>query len=514
MNFKRIAWSVAAALALPSFVYAAEDESSLISVYGHIALGLENIEATDKTKFDGSQMLKVDPNANRVNFGLYNTLDSIPAKTRVTDGISYIGFRGNQSLPAGFTALYQIETAVKPDDGCGYVGCKDSEVSKPAAGPSARFGNRQTFIGLRQSSLGTLQYGRLDMYFDKHVPNELHLLKSGATSTALSVLGYQFNSASSFGGYFPKISTAAGALYAFNEFAMPFYNVGTRTNNVVQYKTPSYKGLQMVAAYQVPETKGEWYKASSTYNTTTGRDDNNPVCQTGSPLCLPDSLNKLTAGVLGQAGRTDLRNDAKELTVAYYPGRMFASLAYLEEKDPVPLVTGGAISKAYGIKGSLGLQVSQSIPLRVGLVYERQVNQYHADFVKNVQGLAATVPGQTVASLGDSSRDTYVVALGYKFSDAIELFGTYGEALDTETWTGEKDKDSGAVYTQLTMLYNFSKKTNLFATYAKVDNESVAAYNFFINGAATPSKDAQAPFLQTPRGSDPTSYQVGISHNF
>jgi hypothetical protein len=98
--------------------------------------------------------------------------------------------------------------------------------------------------------------------------------------------------------------------------------------------------------------------------------------------------------------------------------------------------------------------------LRVGLVYERQVNQYHSDFLKNVQSLATTVPGQAIPSLGDSSRDTYVVALGYKFSDAIELFGTYGQALDTKTWTGEKDKDSGAVYTQLTMLYNFTKKTN------------------------------------------------------
>jgi hypothetical protein len=78
--------------------------------------------------------------------------------------------------------------------------------------------------------------------------------------------------------------------------------------------------------------------------------------------------------------------------------------------------------------------------------------------------------------------------LGYKFSDAIELFGTYGQALDTKTWTGEKDKDSGAVYTQLTMLYNFTKKLTLYATYAKVENEAVAAYNFFINGAATPSK--------------------------
>jgi len=209
MNFKRIAWSVAAALAVPGFVHA-EDESSLINVYGHIALGVEKIEATGKTKFDGSEMLKVSPTNNGINFAMYNRLDGLVDRTRVTDGISYIGFRGNQELPGGVTALYQIETAVKPDDGCGYVGCDNSEISKPAGAKSARFANRQSFVGLRQSSLGTLQYGRLDMYFDKHVPNEMHLLKSGADSTALAVLGYAFNSGSSFGGYLPVI-TATGA---------------------------------------------------------------------------------------------------------------------------------------------------------------------------------------------------------------------------------------------------------------------------------------------------------------
>lgn len=213
------------------------------------------------------------------------------------------------------------------------------------------------------------------------------------------------------------------------------------------------------------------------------------------------------------SGGREVRNDAKELTVAYYPGWMFASLAYLEEKDPVPLITGGAVAKAYGIKGSLGMQVSESFPLQIGLVYERQVNQFNSNFAQTVQTLGA-LSGSAPLTVGDASRDTYVVALGYKFSDAIQMFGSWGKAADTKTWSGATDSQSGAVYTQLTMLYNFSKKTNLFATYAKVDNEEIAAYNFFINGAATPSSGAQAPFLQTPRGSDPTSYQVGISHNF
>lgn len=532
MNFKRIAWSVAAALAVPGFVHA-EDESSLINVYGHIALGVEKIEATGKTKFDGSEMLKVDPSANSVNFALYNRLDGLPQRTRVTDGISYIGFRGNQELGSGFTALYQIETAVKPDDGCGYVGCENGEISKPAGAKSARFANRQSFVGLRNSSLGTLQYGRLDMYFDKHVPNEIHLLKSGASSTALSVLGYAFNSGASFGGYLPFIS-AAGAtsvlaaqglplanaqvlgsqLKNFSQFALPFYNVGNRASNVVQYRTPSVKGLQAVLAYQVPEAKGAWYKGSDSYGQTfAGFDQNNSLCRynEASPsqsLCLPGVLNQLS-------GARNVRNDAKELTIAYFPGWMFASLAYLEEKDPIPLVAGGAIDKAYGIKGSLGFQVAEKIPLRLGVVYERQVNQFNANFANAIQALgAASDPNAARFSVGDASRDTYVFAASYKFTEAMELIGTWARAKDTKTFTGQVDQDSGATYIQATALYNFSKRTNLFATYAKVNNDKIAAYNFFINAAATSGDTQQAPFLQTPRGSDPTSIQVGVSHNF
>lgn len=516
MNFNRIAWSVAAALAVPGLVHA-EDESSLIRVYGHIAAGVEKIEATGKTKFDASHPL--GNLNNRINFAMYGRTDSLPAKTRVTDAISYIGLRGNQDLGRGFTALYQIETAVKPDDGCGYVGCDDSEIAKPAGSKSTRFANRQSFVGLRQSSVGTIQYGRLDMYYDKHVPNELHLLKSGPSSTALSILGYALNSGGSFGGYLPVISTqgatAAGAasLAAYSQFGLPFYNVGNRHSNVVQYRTPSFKGLQAVLAYQVPESKGGWYKSSDNAskrdaaNPLAGWDAGNSLCAPGSPIgCVPEVLNRMSGG-------RDVKTDAKELTIAYFPGWMFASLAYMEEKDPVPLVAGGAIDKAYGIKGSLGIQVAESIPLRLGVVYERQVNQFNADFARTIQALGRA-SNQADFSVGDASRDTYVFAASYKFSDAIEMIGTWGRAKDTKTFTGDVDGDSGATYTQLTALYNFTKRTNLFATYAKVTNDSAAAYNFFINAAAAPGAGVQAPFLQTPRGADPTSYQVGVSHSF
>jgi len=525
MNFKRIAWSVAAALAVPGLVHA-EDESSLISVYGHIGVGVEKVEATGKTRFGATHPL--GNLSNGINFAMYGRIDDLPSRTRVTDGISYIGLRGNQDLGKGFTALYQIETAIKPDDGCGYVGCENSEVSKPAGSKTARFASRQSYVGLRNGSVGTLQFGRLDMYFDKHVPNELHLLKSGASSTALSILGYAFNSGSSFGGYFPVVSAQGAATFAaaaglpaaaatlvknYSQFAMPFYNVGNRASNVVQYRTPSFKGLQAIAAYQIPESKGGWYKGSdyagnrTALNALTGWDSGNSLCMPNSPIgCIPETLNRLS-------GSRDVRPDAREFTVAFFPGWMFASLAYLEERDPVPLIAGGAIDKAYGLKGSIGIQVAESIPLRLGVVYERQVNQYNSSFAQSLQGLAAA-SGQPVPSIGDSSRDTLVLASSYKFSDSVELIGTWGKAKDTKTFTGETDTQSGATYTQLTALYNFSKRTNLFASYAKVENDEVAGYNFFINAAATPGDALQAPFLQTPRGSDPTSVQVGISHNF
>ncbi|MBL8508047.1 MAG: porin, partial [Chitinimonas sp.] len=100
------------ALALASAFAASAQAAEPVTVYGKMTLGVESIAATGATL------------ANQ----------NIERRMRVTDGASTLGFRGSEEINDDLTAYFQIETQIKPDDGCGFGGC--STVGKiTALGP-------------------------------------------------------------------------------------------------------------------------------------------------------------------------------------------------------------------------------------------------------------------------------------------------------------------------------------------------------------------------------------------
>ncbi|MFC4158183.1 porin [Chitinimonas lacunae] len=547
MNRTLLAAAVTAALAAP-----AQADDGIV-IYGKMTMGVESVSAKGATL----------PN------------QTIERRMRVTDGFSTIGFRGQEEINDDLVAYYQIETQIKPDDSCGFAGCStQGQISGLGLPFDDRYGrytsphtggvnlaNRPSFVGLR-GNWGQIQLGRMDMYYDKHVPNEMHLLRTGLSSTALAVLGTnQLSNAAGLsdtnvyrtafrlellpivsnaaGGrsnagteavatavaavvgeefakgtapldILPKaqlaaqqatvanlsalgltpgqlqeysVRLAAGLTSAANQIFAPgsnelkqrltqvaraytlqyaFYNVGHRENNVVQYRTPSYKGFTALIGVKANEDKG-----------------------------IEGVEYGLDPQLLNPNARRKLNPYGVELTLHYLNKGMFASLAAMYDHDPYPM--GGVLTGALGIKASYGMYFSRQT--RAGVVFERQTNRYHH-------------------SLGfdDNKRDTWVVAASHRFNDQLEAFATYGQALDAEIH-GIRDRDSGAKYLQLTGIYNLSRRTNLFATVARVENEANAAYNFYVNGAVQADGAIQSS-QYTPRGSDPTSLQVGINHNF
>lgn len=177
MNRKVLALAVSAALS----PLAAQAE---VTLYGKLTLGVESVRAAGAT--------------------LDN--QSIARRARVTDSFSTIGFKGSEEISEDLQAIWQIETQIKPDDACGFAGCSTQGVyrlgrplddryeslTSPHTG-SVKLANRPSFVGLK-GSLGQIAFGRFDMYYDKHVPSELHLLRSGLSSTGLAILGSNSNS--------------------------------------------------------------------------------------------------------------------------------------------------------------------------------------------------------------------------------------------------------------------------------------------------------------------------------
>ena len=134
--------------------------------------------------------------------------------TKVTSGIgsqSRLGFRGTEDLGNGLSAIFQIETGLKVDDGT----LDNSN--------NALF-NRQAFVGLKSKEAGTLTLGRQ------------YTMLYNAMSQVADPFG------AGYAGSIKNLFPAAGA--------------NTRVSNAVVYATPVVSGFSAEALYALGEQAG------------------------------------------------------------------------------------------------------------------------------------------------------------------------------------------------------------------------------------------------------------------
>ncbi|MBB5018437.1 putative porin [Chitinivorax tropicus] len=174
MNKKLIALAVAGAVAAPAVM--AENS---VTLYGQARVGLEQIKANST-----------------------DTAASI-SKTRVADWTSRLGFKGQEELGGGMKAVWQVEQAVKLDDGT-----------------SGTFASRNSFIGLA-GGFGAVKLGRHD------TPYKLTGdLTSGMVGSA-------------------DINGAKGLMH----------RADRRADNAVWYESPSMGGFTASVMYATAENK-------------------------------------------------------------------------------------------------------------------------------------------------------------------------------------------------------------------------------------------------------------------
>lgn len=127
MQKKIIVLAIAAAFAAPAFA-----DTANVNVYGAVNLSAESIDMGDSLAgAKGSKQFKVSSNATK------------------------LGFKGAQDLGDGVSAIFQIEQQIDVDD---------SAATAPTATGTAKatFATRNSFVGLEDKALGTLQLGYMD----------------------------------------------------------------------------------------------------------------------------------------------------------------------------------------------------------------------------------------------------------------------------------------------------------------------------------------------------------------
>lgn len=176
----------------------------------------------------------------RVDVGLQQ-IDNGVSSTRVDSGTytaSRLGFRGNEDLGGGLSALFFMEMGINADVG--------------AAAGGSRIFNRGSYVGLSSKDAGTLTLGRqyVPIFWPFLFADEAGPLRLHGYSTVQSIQRSNFFRVNSAALTTPVANgTLASATSG-------IYSAGITSafeNNLVVYKTPSFGGLTVTGAYGAPE---------------------------------------------------------------------------------------------------------------------------------------------------------------------------------------------------------------------------------------------------------------------
>lgn len=201
----------------------------------------------------------------RVDLALESNNDGQLGRTALQNFSSRFGFRGERKFSDSLSGIFQVETGFAPDN----------------TAQSKTLANRNSFVGLKSSSMGTLIMGTHDMPL-KSLEGTANLLWGEGEAMEVIIHG-------------------KGSRAAVGNAVMD--NVHTRKTNVVLYSSPKFSGIVAKLAYspdeaQTAATNKTMYGASVEFNNGTwnlglATQSQDKFTATGGAM----AANKATVGV-------------------------------------------------------------------------------------------------------------------------------------------------------------------------------------------------------------------------
>jgi predicted porin len=205
----------------------------------------------------------------------------------------------------------------------------------------------------------------------------------------------------------------------------------------------------------------------------------------------PNAIQYWTPNMSGFSGRLHVSTSEAatpnyrriySASAQYENGPFFGGLGYEKHNDSSRLAGVGNLGDDKGLRVALGYQIP-NINTKLGLVYEKLTYES--------------------ARSGDLKRDGIFFSIDQPIASNQALWLTYGKGKDFEGTNVQAVKNSGAKIVSLAYDYKFSKRTDGYVFYTKIDNDANAFYD--INNGAYP--------LVT-KGADLTGYGIGLIHRF
>lgn len=374
------------------------------------------------------------------------------SRTRIATNSSLIGFKGTEDLGNGLKAMFQVENQISLDGPAG------NTTNSQSMGNG--WNTRDTFVGLT-GGFGAVLAGYIST--PQRSTAAKYDLMPGATGSgsSLNMIGRV-----NLGG------VAQGALGTTNNFDASTAVGGGQsvTNNVgtifrsqaLAYVTPVFNGFNGVIAYVPNENRD---------NTATG-----------------------TGYKRNQYGWNAAAN--------YANGPINVSLAYLKLNDI------GAIS-AIGGAGARFSGDQNHTNWLLGASYDLSPSTKVSFMFDNFKGKLGLVAGGEV----EVKRNAFYLA-GKQSFGANEIVLAYMKNGDNKvSGLGGNFGNSGAQAWSLRLAHNFSKRTQAYAIYTQIKNESNAVYDFnAIDSVAPAGTGGGVGTLNA--GADPRVLGVGVRHSF
>lgn len=354
MKKSLIALAVASAFSAPAFA-----ATSNVDVYGQLTVSYDYLN-TDSKAFGADKKLH-----------------------RVSSNASRFGFKGSEDLGGGLNAIWQIENQLDMDGGS-------------STGSPFSTGLRNTFVGLKSDSMGTLLLGIYDSPY----------------KTATGKLDIFADTAGDFNNIIGNVQSAS--------------TFDSRLKNTVQYMTPSFNGLSGALAYAASNEIGNNTLANPATWAISGMYENGPLfgslayekhANIGLGVGGNDDASGVKAGVgykfgdlalgliyerLSQTGSTVTDRNAWYLNGAYTMGNIVLKAAYGQAGDGDTVAETGA--KSYTLGGDYVLSKRS----KMYALYSKTKNDAGGTY-----GIGA---GQGSAYTPAAGEDPSVFSLGMRHS--------------------------------------------------------------------------------------------------
>jgi predicted porin len=207
--------SVVALAVLSAFTGLASAQSS-VTLYGRLDQNVTQVDPGSMGKAGNSSTTNAGSSVTKLNDGSVNGL-----------GASRFGMRGVEDMGDGVKAYFKLESGISVDSGVDGGATQTSTTS---------MFNREAYVGLGSTTWGDIRFGRLET-----LSREVNRLINDASGEN------QLNIAEVM-----DVTTPAGGTYKQNR--VYFNNFGTRVDNAISYRSPSFMGMaQMVATYGLSE---------------------------------------------------------------------------------------------------------------------------------------------------------------------------------------------------------------------------------------------------------------------